>query len=193
MGLHGFLTPPSPSHLTTLRNMMSSVNLIAPKNMAGLLPGHRCASNPGLHVHEKDVPSGARSCLARDPRCGSCLHPTTSYVFGVGSARRSIPSGVAHGFSLIPVSGVGVVVDGEKTGGNWVEGTFNKDMTNDEMTFLDTQRIVKPLSQTCNHIWCAQQEEVLVCAYGEVLSVHAPSRSWQLPLSGRETARKKKI
>ena len=37
--------------------MMSSVNLIAPKNMAGLLPGHRCASNPGLHVHEKDVPS----------------------------------------------------------------------------------------------------------------------------------------
>ena len=31
-----------------------------------------------------------------------------------------------------------------------------------------------------------------VCAYGEVLSVHLPSRSWQLPLSGRETARKKK-
>ena len=37
-------------------------------------------------------------------------------------------SGVAHGFSLIPVSGVGMVVDAEKTGGNGVEGTFNKDM-----------------------------------------------------------------
>ena len=82
-------------------------------------------------------------------------------------------SGVAHGFSVIPVSGVGMVVDGEKTGGNGVEGTFNKDMTNDEMTFLDTQRIVRPLSQTCNHMWRAQGEEVRVS---------------QLPLSGRETA-----
>ena len=39
-------------------------------------------------------------------------------VFGVGSARRPDgppQNGVAHGFSLIPVSGVGVVVDGEKT------------------------------------------------------------------------------
>ena len=40
--------------------------------------------NVDVHVHEKDVPSGARSCLARDPRChvlsgcSSCLHPTTS-------------------------------------------------------------------------------------------------------------------
>ena len=32
-----------------------------------------------------------------------------------------------------------------------------------------------------------------MCAYGEVSSVHAPSRSWQLPLSGRETARKKNL
>ena len=41
-------------------------------------------------------------------------------VFGVGSARwpdRPPKSGLAHGFSLIPVSGVSVVVDGEKTGG----------------------------------------------------------------------------
>ena len=92
----------------------------------------------------------------------------------------------AHGFSLIPVSGVGVVVDGEKTGGNGVEGTFNKDMIKDEMTFLDTQRIVKPLSESCKHMCRAQRPMVRVCAYGEV------SHSWQLPLSGRETARKKK-
>ena len=44
-------------------------------------------------------------------------------------------------------------------------------MTNDEMTFQDAQRIVKPLSQTCDHIWRAQQEKVGVCAFGEVLSV----------------------
>ena len=40
---------------------------------------------------------------------------------------------------LIPVSGVGVVVGDEKIGGNAVEGTFNKDMTNDEMTVPDTE------------------------------------------------------
>ena len=54
---------------------------------------------------------------------------------GVGSARwpdGPPQSGVAHGFSLIPVSGVGVVVSDEKRGGNGVERTFNKDMTNDE-------------------------------------------------------------
>ena len=42
------------------------------------------------------------------------------FLFGVGSARWpdvSPQSGVAHGFSLMPVSGVGVVVDGVKTGG----------------------------------------------------------------------------
>ena len=42
-------------------------------------------------------------------------------VFGVGSARwpDSPPqSGVAHGFDLIPVSGVGVVVDEIKKEGN---------------------------------------------------------------------------
>ena len=94
-------------------------------------------------------------------------------MFGVGSARGPDgppQSGVAHGFSLIPVSGVGVVVGDEKRGGSGVEGTFNEDMTKDEMTFLDTQRSVKPLSQTCNHMWRAQREKVRVYAYGEVLS-----------------------
>ena len=94
-------------------------------------------------------------------------------MFGIGSARwpdGPPQSGVALGFDLIPVSGVGEAIGGvsekasdEKIGGNGVEGAFSKDMTNDEMT-----------------------------AFGEVLSVHSPSRSWQLPLSGREPARKKK-
>ena len=44
-------------------------------------------------------------------------------------------------------------------------------MTKIEMTFLDTQRVVKPLSRTCTHMWRAQREKVRVCAYGEVLSV----------------------
>ena len=78
-----------------------------------------------------------------------------------------------HGFSQ---SGVGVVVGDEKEGGNGVKGTFNKDMTNDEMTFLDTQRNVRPSSQTCNQMWRAQREKVRVCAYDEVLSVHLPRR-----------------
>ena len=43
----------------------------------------------------------------------------------------------------------------------------------------------------CKHMWRTQREKVRMCAYGEVLSVHLTSRSWQLPLSGRETARKK--
>ena len=39
------------------------------------------------------------------------------------------------------------------------------------------------------HLACerAQREKVRVCADGEVFSVHLSSRSWQLPLSGRET------
>ena len=51
--------------------------------------------------------------------------------------------------------------DGQK-----LEGTFNKDMTSDEMTFLDTENR-QPLSQTCNHMWRAQREKVRVCACGE--------------------------
>ena len=67
------------------------------------------------------------------------------HVFGIGSARwpdGPPQSGVARGFSLIPVSGVGEAVGGvseavgdEKMRGNGVDRTFNKDMTNDEMTF----------------------------------------------------------
>ena len=83
-------------------------------------------------------------------------------------------SEVAHGFSLIPVSGVGEAVGGvseavgdEKIGGNGVEGTFNKDMTNDGMTFETHKQIVKPLSQTCNHIWrvrtCGTRRSARVC------------------------------
>ena len=50
-------------------------------------------------------------------------------------ARRSTQSGIAHGFSLIPVSGVGVVVNGVKIGGNGISGIFKRDMIKDEMTF----------------------------------------------------------
>ena len=63
-------------------------------------------------------------------------------MFGVGSARwpdGPLQSGVAHGFRLIPASGVGVVVNGEKTGGKGVEGTFSNDMTKDQITFGHTE------------------------------------------------------
>ena len=40
---------------------------------------------------------------------------------------------------------------------------------------------------TCN---VRTEKSVLMRACGEVLSVHPPSRAWQLLLSGRETARK---
>ena len=57
---------------------------------------------------------------------------------------------------------------------------------------MDAQTNRQPLSQTCNHTWRAQAYATrkCACAYGEVLSVHFPSRSWQLLLSGHETARK---
>ena len=59
-------------------------------------------------------------------------------MFGIGQARRPgslSPSEVAQGFGLIPV------------GGNGVEGTFNKDMTNDGMIFEAHKRIVKNLNR----------------------------------------------
>ena len=82
-------------------------------------------------------------------------------MFGTGPARwPDCP--VAHRFSLIPVSGVREAVGGvseavgdEKIGGNGVEGTFKKDMTSDGITFQAHKQIVKPLSQTCDHIWRA--------------------------------------
>ena len=60
-----------------------------------------------------------KTCLKSDRPDGHTAHPRAESHAG-----------------LIPVSGVGVAVDGEKKRGNGVEGTFNKDMTNDEMTFL---------------------------------------------------------
>ena len=66
-------------------------------------------------------------------------------------------------------------------------------MTNDEMTFLDTQTNRQALKAkrvfTSGVHRRAQREKVRVCASSEVL-VCTPSRSWQLPLSGHETARK---
>ena len=74
----------------------------------------------------------------------------------------------------------------EKIGGNGVERTVNKDMTNDGKNLRHTNK---------SHLACerAQQEKVCAGAYNEVFSVHTPSRSWQLPLAGRETARKKNL
>ena len=115
--------------------------------------------------------------------------PSTKGLFGIGSARwpdGPPQSGIAQGLNLIPISGVGEAASGvgeaagdEKIGGNGVEGTFNKDMTNDEMTFEAHKQIVKP--------WA---KRVITSRWGVVCTL--PSRSWQLPLSGRETARKKK-
>ena len=70
-------------------------------------------------------------------------------MFGVGSARwpdGQTQSGAAKGFNLIPligvveaVGGVSEAVGDDKVEGNGTEGTFNKDMTNDETTFLGTR------------------------------------------------------
>ena len=76
-------------------------------------------------------------------------------------ARRSTP----QRSRTLPVSGASVAVDGEKTGGNWVEETFNKDMTKDEMTFLHTENRE------------AQREKVRVCSYRVAGSPWAPSVS----------------
>ena len=68
-----------------------------------------------------------------------------------------------------------------------MEGTFNKDMTRDETIFEghDMNRS-NTLSQMYDHILACE------CAFGGVFSVHPAPRSWQLLLSGRETARKNK-
>ena len=60
------------------------------------------------------------------------------------------------------------------------------------MTKLTNRQALEP--NVWSHLACerAHREKVRVCAYSEVLSVHLPSRSWQLPLSGRETGRKNK-
>ena len=68
-------------------------------------------------------------------------------------ARRSTPeSGVAHGFCLVPVSGVGVVVDEVKTGGNAENSrTPRSDMFADGMTF---EKYTKDRSNTLSQCRC---------------------------------------
>ena len=95
-------------------------------------------------------------------------------MFGIGPARwpgSPSPSGVAHGFGLIPVDSAGEaagvvseVAGEEKIGGIGVEGTFNKDMTNDGTTFEAHKQIVKPWSQMCAHIWRASVRGEKNCA-----------------------------
>ena len=52
---------------------------------------------------------------------------------------------------------------------------FNKDMTCDGMTFKAHKQIVKPLSQTCVHIFRAsvRSEKKCACMYGEVFSARS--------------------
>ena len=67
---------------------------------------------------------------------------------------------------------------------------FSKDMTEDKMTFE-----ARKMSRATRVITCKVSTEtsVLVRACGEVLSVHTPSRSWQLLLSGPGTARRQQL
>ena len=111
---------------------------------------------------------------SRPPCNREAEDPCSVNVFGIGSARRPdgpLQSGVVQGFNLILVSGVGEAVGGvseavsdEKIGRNGIEGTFHKEMTNDEMTFERHKHIIKPLSQTCDHIWRANVRSEKKCA-----------------------------
>ena len=88
-------------------------------------------------------------------------------VSGIGSARwpdGPLQSGVPQPFNLSgvgeAVGGVSEAVGDERTGGNGVEGTFNKDMT------LEAHKeTVKPLSQTrsTSAVRRRAQREVFVC------------------------------
>ena len=99
-------------------------------------------------------------------------------------------SGVAHGFSLIPFSGVGVVVDEVKTDRNAENSeTPRSDMVSDGMTFEKHSHNIQPLQVNLNALCDVQhatRTKVRMRAYNELLSAHLPSRSWKLPLSGRE-------
>ena len=70
-------------------------------------------------------------------------------MFGVGAAKwpdGPPQSGVAHGFSLIPVSDVGVAVDEVKTGRNAENsGTPRSDMVADGMTLEKHKESLKYL------------------------------------------------
>ena len=94
------------------------------------------------------------------------------------------PSGVAQGFSLIPVDSVGEViceVEGEEnTGGNGVEGTPDNDMTDEGMIFEKTHKdssYLEPCEVRMSEMWHTQREKERVCASSEVLSVHPPRLS----------------
>ena len=102
-------------------------------------------------------------CLASDRPYGQTVHTKAS---------------LHRGLDLIPVSGVGEAVGGvreavsdEKIGGNGIEGTFNKDMTNDEMTSLrHTNKSSNPWAKrviTSGVRACAARKS----ARGDVLSV----------------------
>ena len=74
MGLHGFLTPPSPSHLTTLRNMMSSARTsMCLELWAGTLT---CMSMRKTFLRVLAPASQETRAVMRSVGCGSCLHPT---------------------------------------------------------------------------------------------------------------------
>ena len=90
-------------------------------------------------------------------------------------ARRSTQSGVAQGFNLIPVSGVGEAA-----------GVVNEAASDEKRS----KRCRKNIQQ--RHLE-ANVYSHLACANGEVLSVHLPSLSWDLPLSGREPERTKHL
>ena len=130
------------------------------------------------------------------------IHHRANSVFGIGPARRPgspSPSEVAQVSCLIPVDSVGEaagvvseVAGEENTGANGVEGTFNKDVND----FWGSQTNRQLLGTNAwSHLACerAQREKVRVCAYGEVFSVHPPSRSWQLPLLDAKLPERTKI
>ena len=127
-------------------------------------PRNECGRSSPAHLVARTSTATMTSLRTTHP------WPHLQTVFGIGSARWSdgpLQSGVAQGFNLIPVSGVSEAEGEEKKRGNGVEGTFNKSMTNAEMTFEAHKQIVKPLSQTCTHIWraqaCAARKSARLC------------------------------
>ena len=112
-------------------------------------------------------------------------------MFRIGPARwphGPHQNGVAQGFHLVPVSGVGEAVGGvneavgdEKIGGNGVAGTFNIDMTSGLMTLEAHKQIVEPFTQTCDHIWRASVRSEKKCACVRTVrfvSVHQTGGAW---------------
>ena len=118
-------------------------------------------------------------CLGSDRPDGQTVHTRAGFpVCGVGAA----------------VGGVNEAVGDEKKGGNGVEGTFNKDMTNHEMTLEAHKQIVKHLRKTYIHIWraracaarkkCASVRTVRCCLYTPP-RVHGSCHCLDAKLPGR--------